>query len=126
MRIKNNWLISLMIVAVVFVIATGASLSLHDMAEDGQMTGCPIMGMPVICNMNAQEHITAWQSMFSAIPTQVLLLLILLLVVGRLIFRYLIYKPPELFRYRFKERSSLIIGHLQEAFASGLIHSKAH
>jgi hypothetical protein len=126
MKIKKNWLNALIIVALVAIVATGLSFSLHDMTEDGRMTGCPLMGMPVICNMNVQEHIAAWQSMFSAIPTQILLLLVLLLVTSRPIFRYLTYRPPELLHLNYEERSLLVFDHLRESLASGLIHSKAY
>jgi len=83
------------------------------------------MDKDVICSMSAQEHLSAWQSMFRAITPQILLLTALLLIVVP-IFRYLLYKPPRLLYFQHKERFVSILDHLQEAFSSGLIHSKAY
>lgn len=122
----KSWSISLMTLAVVVLIATGAPLLFHSMDKDGQMTNCPFMGTPAICNMSAQEHLAAWQSMFSTIPTQIFLLLSLLLLVVRTPFRYLTYKPPQLLYFQPKEKFAPVFNHLQEAFSSGLINSKAY
>lgn len=117
--------VSVILVISLFVITVGISLPQHDMSEGGQMTGCPIMmDRNVICSMSAQEHLSAWQSMFAAIPPQSLLLAPLLLLVV-IISRYLLYKPSRVLYFQSKERFTPIFDYLQEAFSSGLIHSKA-
>ena len=53
------------------------------MGEDGNMTmsNCPFMsGQAVVCNMDPLEHIAAWQNMFTSIPQQGGLFLILMLL----------------------------------------------
>ena len=122
----RSWPISLITLAVVVLVATGAPLLFHSMDKDGQMTNCTFMGTPAICNMSAQEHISAWQRMFSNVPAQILLLLSLLLLVVRPLFRYLTYKPPQILYFQPKEKFTPVFNHLQEAFSSGLINSKAY
>lgn len=122
----KSWLISLVMLAVLTVTATGLFPFFHDMDQDRQVTGCPLMmDENVICSMSAQEHLSAWQNMFVAIPTEILLLLLLIFVTGPIL-QYLVYKPPKSLLFHLKERFLTIFDPLQEAFSSGLIHSKAY
>jgi len=124
MRLKS-WPTSIIAVAALAVISTGLSLPFHVTGQDGQMSNCPFMGTPAICSMSAQEHIAALQSMFTAIPIQILLLTALLFMAGPIL-RYLTYKPPRFLYFQPEKQFVPILDHLQEAFSSGIINSKAY
>lgn len=123
MRFKS-WSIPLAVIAMLIAVTTGLFFSFHGIG-DNQMTSCPIMGMPVICDMSVQEHISAWKSIFAAIPGQILLLAALLFL-ARSVFRYLTFKPPRFLYLKPKLQFASIFNYLQEAFSSGLIHSKVY
>ena len=104
------------------------------MDSNGTMSGCAMPGMATLCQMDPLEHITAWQNMFTAVPSQndILLLLafLLALALGALFLTHRSIAPPrvarvsqqKLFLY-FKQRIP-IIHPLQEAFANGILHPK--
>jgi hypothetical protein len=94
---------------------------------------CFMPGMTeVMCQMNPFEHIAAWQSMFTAVPSQndVLLLLVALLALalGALCITSRSTAPPKvstsqpLFSYH--RRRIPIFDPLQEAFSNGILHPK--
>lgn len=125
MKLKD-WSAYIAILSILVVVATGPSFFFHGVSQGGQTLGCPIVGMPAICNMSVQEHISAWQDMFTAIPPVQILLLVALLLATVPIFRYLIHNSPRLLHFRPKERFVLTVDNLREAFSNGVIHSKAY
>lgn len=65
--------------------------------EGMPMTNCPFMfGEEAICAMSVFEHISSWQAMMTAIPAQIVILVLLALAVAYSFLRWL-YDPPDLF-----------------------------
>lgn len=104
------------------------------MGGDGNMTtsNCPFMsGQAVVCNMDPLEHIAAWQSMFTSIPSQTGSTLILMLLAA-LALAFLcthLRRPPIDRTYtpsRFFVRRDYIppASPLQELFSSGILNPK--
>lgn len=99
---------------------------------DGKVN-CPFGGHSMaICQMNPMEHIQEWQSMFTILPTQNLLSLLLvlfaLLAISKLKFwnRFSIPEPPLVYsscRSGFAN-NFLIFNPLKEAFSSGILNPK--
>jgi hypothetical protein len=96
---------------------------------------CFIPGMAeMLCQMNPLEHIAAWQSMFTAVPSQgdtiLLLAFLLALALGApvLTYRYpalqraISVSQQKLFLY-FKQRIP-IVHPLQEALSGGILNPK--
>lgn len=98
-----------------------------------QMTNCPLMGMPVLCQMNPLQHIAAWQSVFTALPNHnnVLATLLLLLTFAFGIFAGYFYRNTDLVgtlqsgpRFIYQKKFLTFVSSLQEAFSSGILHPK--
>lgn len=112
----------------------GISHSSMAMGEDGNMTmsNCPFMsGQAVVCNMDPLEHIAAWQSMFTGIPSQTGSTLILLLLAAlALAFLWAHLWRPSIDRtyvpFRFFVQRDYIppVSPLQELFSSGILNPK--
>lgn len=105
------------------------------MGLDGQMSSgnCFMPGMTeVLCQMNPLEHIATWQNMFTAVPNQndILLLLasLLALALGALFTAYRSTAPPVTAvlqpQFLYYKRRIPIIHLLQEAFSNGILHPK--
>jgi hypothetical protein len=104
------------------------------MGPNGQMSSnCPFMpGMASLCQMNPLEHIAAWQNMFTAVPSQndVLLLLasLLALALGALCITRYGTAPPKVFAsqssFVYYKRYIPIVSPLREAFSNGILHPK--
>ena len=128
-------LLSVLLVALLTVGVWGA-VSSGMMMQDGTMQNCPFMGVTALCDMGALEHLTAWQSMFAALPTNAasaLLLLILLAlvllvrVVGRLPFKVEINWQAIRQKLYAKHLLASSYAHpLQEAFSQGILNPKVY
>lgn len=106
------------------------------MGADGQTSSgnCFMPGMTeALCQMNPLEHIASWQSMFTAVPSQsdvvLLLLALLALALSAISIRsYQSTSPPQaivlqtLFLYY--KRHIPIVHPLQEALRRGVLHPK--
>lgn len=119
-----------------FVSFLGFSHTNMTMGLDGQMSssGCFMPGMTAsFCQMNPLEHITAWQGMFTVVPSQndilALLLILLTLVLGAFFLHsHQSTVPPKTpvsqFQFLYYKRRIPIISPLQEAFSNGILHPK--
>ena len=113
-----------LIITIAFIAVAG--FGLMAMPSHHHEVGCPFMpGEQVVCPMNAFDHISAWQNMFTTtLPTLVVLLLAIAFVVlipwensgpPRVLVRSHLYRrdgptlPPSLY---------------QELFSSGILHPK--
>lgn len=103
-----------------------------NMDQDGQMSNCPIMGAETICQMNPLEHLAAWQSIFTVLPSKDTFNIITLLFLSLIIFLSLRSSrcddnsPPVQSYNLFSRIEALIIRNpLQEAISSGIIHPKS-
>ena len=127
-------LLTLGLVAFLMIGFFGFSHSSMAMGEDGNMTmsNCPFMsGQAAVCNMDPLEHIAAWQSMFTSIPSQTGSTLILMLLAAlALAFLWThLWRPPIDCTYtpsRFFVRRDYIppVSPLQELFSSGILNPK--
>ena len=104
-----------------------------NMDEHGNMamSDCYMPGMTTLCNMNALDHIGWWQSMFTSIPSQNVMLALLLLVLGVVLFVWLkqgLSPPLQLQTLsKFRERDYIPLStSLQELFSNGILHSKTY
>jgi hypothetical protein len=115
-----------------FVISSiGVSYIGMSMGASGQMSGCPLMGVPALCHMSPLEHAFTLQNMLTAVPFSgmfallVSILLALAITLLASIWKDLgilfepVLRPPSRAR-------ELILRHsLQEAFSNGILNSKA-
>jgi len=134
----SKYLLLFAAIAFFFVGFLGLGHTDITMKSDGQMSSsnCFMPGMTeVLCQMNPLEHIAAWQNMFTAVPSQndVLLLLasLLALAIGALFIAHRSTAPPEVSvsssQYAFftyYKRHIPITSPLQEAFSNGILHPK--
>ena len=98
---------------------------------NGQTVGCPFMPGVVICNMTPMQHVAAAQTMFTALPAQndlaVLLFAFLSLVIGFLPFlRRASAQPRVTTASSTSERDEYVPTHtaLQELFSRGVLNPK--
>lgn len=122
---------------VVVVLATGV-FGMWQMVGphmDAGTGGCPLMvGMATLCNMNALEHLSLWQSMFTAVrPDTVLLGLILAVCtlcavwVRRLLLRDRHGLPSVTLRsYAQKRLLFASLDPVREALSRGILHPKIY
>ena len=124
----QNRKIFLLAFLILFLLMTGGGTLLSGMTmHEGHMQNCPFMGITAICNMNALEHLSGWQRLFTMTPhsfTTLILLLLLSFVVGRFV-------PILLRRKRVPQQPIFYVRYFDEvfdpmklAFARGLIHPK--
>lgn len=120
------------IAAFFFVGPFGLSHLAMGTSANGNMSGCPFMGIPALCHMNPLEHAFALQNMFATIPFAgifAFFISLLLTLVGIPLLRNFwrsisasprsISAPPPI-AYAYIPRHTL-----QEAFSNGILHSKA-
>ena len=102
------------------------------MSAEEQMSGCPFMDIITMCRMGLLEHITAWENIFSGVPQNDLFFLVTFLLCAFLLARgafgfrrvangaraavSMVSPRHAVARFVFLP--------LQEAFASGIVHSK--
>lgn len=107
------------------------------MTSDGQMSsGCFMPGMSTICQMDPIEHITEWQSMFTAIPENSDVLTILLILLASVLLGFILIKrstyqnfsqsPPLKSLSLYQRRYVPIVSHIQEAFSNGILHPRLY
>lgn len=103
--------------------------------ENGDMVGCIFTGKTMLCKMNVIEHISLWQSMFTAIPQESLMLLALLILLVAVIFvTKNILAPPRpsnskalTKRLYLKEHPDLLLfDPLKEVFSQGILNPKIY
>ncbi len=81
----------------IFALPAMATMSHH---EGMPTSNCPFMvGETAICQMNIFDHIASWQAMFTALPTELstIVLLLLSLVLTWVWLRHL-FDPPDIRR----------------------------
>ncbi|MEK7149947.1 MAG: hypothetical protein AAB757_03205 [Patescibacteria group bacterium] len=108
-------------------------LGLTNFGMDMGMSYCPFADGMSVCNMNPFEYITAWQNMFTSLPQQQSLGLLLLVVlalfigIGRI---YRIYLPSKnlsrQFSYSHRQKYILTNSFLQDAFSNGILNPKLY
>ena len=90
---------------------------------------CSLMGHDAaVCSMNPLEHLSAWQSLFAAIPAQSTVMLLLLLVALLLVFRlnqcpWLLYASSQPVYIR-RDPGVIIHDSLRRFITRGLMHPK--
>ena len=105
--------------------------SRHTMGDGTTHQVCPLMGGTTSACVNVLEHLAHWQSSFTGIFTELLLFVVLLIAACACLrlfhldlwrfARAFLTSPPKVPHAR-----SLLPRHvLQEAFSSGILHSKA-
>ncbi len=102
-----------------------------EMGKNGKMSDCLFNTGASICNMNALEHISAWQSTFTSLPFKNISLFVvfLLLSVFELFFfskflNIVNLKSDSIHSQRFRENTFLIQNKLEEAFSNGILNPK--
>lgn len=103
-----------------------------DMQIEGVKGLCPFMPGVVICNMTPLQHMAAAQSLFNALPQQNDITALLMLLLATAILAHLLFgkqwaPSPSTLSHRFSTRREYVplALALQEAFADGIVHSKA-
>lgn len=115
----------------------GISLTMGmEKMADGSMGGCLFTSMEKICYMTFSEHLSRWQSMFTATVTkntfvQVLLLLLAVVFVAVAIFKrnFLLLFSDYITRWRLYMRDNpefSLFDNLREAFSQGMLNPKIY
>lgn len=122
-------LITLVVMSLLLVSSIGFPHFGMDMEQGGQMSGCPFMGMTAICQMSPIEHIAAWQNMFTSLPFQNSVLLLLLSLLAFFLVLTWIEKipirPVSTQTIRYTQRAYISLRNpLQELFSSGILNPK--
>lgn len=91
----------------------------------GHESGCPLMPgeTMALCNLAPLEHIGHWQSAFSSLPAE-LLILVLVGVLFLLDF-FDFFEPPNLYDKRYSRRISHDILPIHLAFTRNVLHPRA-
>jgi hypothetical protein len=123
-------LVGVFALAILLVSAVGVSYSAMAMGMNHSgMVACPFMGhREAVCSMNIFEHLSAWQSMFSATPVESLSLLVLLLLALFFFSHYYkrlwILNPLPQFAYVRIDPNVSPHDSLRQFIARGLMHPK--
>jgi|GEM_PF-800671 len=128
---KNIFVVSFL---TIFLVGIFGIYTMDMSMGSGHMTmvKCPFSPGSSLCTMTPFEHITATQSLFSALPHDANALVLVIVFVSGLIFCATLF--PELFshstflymRRSVAERPYLLLhGTLQPAFSNGILNSKA-
>ena len=108
------------------------------MKGDGTMSGCLFDGRAEICPMAFAEHLSRWQSMFTAIPTKadfLITLFALISAVGVLLLfslrrRWLLLlfsRLSDRWRFYLKQNPHIsLFDPLREAFSQGILNPKIY
>ena len=123
-KTKKN--LSLLLV-VVFIFSFNAGVAVH-MDDDGDMTGCPFMGMDAICQMGLFEHIRIFQGMFVGIPAKsISFATALFLAIVSLAITFRINAPPSRIRFLVKENLRLLnFNRILLALSDGIVQPKLY
>lgn len=97
-----------------------------------QTMSCPFMqGHTSVCDVSPLEHVKAWQSAFTTIPTKdpissLFAIFALFALFGVSLFRkyFLCYQRTVEIILSFRRRNFFIYHYLQEAFSRGILHPK--
>lgn len=129
--------ITFALIAVSFVWFGTFGLLYHmdEMKQDGQMEGCLFDGQSEICTMNFSEHLSSWQSVFTSLPPNTVLLSLLALAMFSVLITA--FWRDSLFEFfdRIASRSKLYIKQhpqinffdsLREAFSQGILNPKIY
>ena len=120
-----------------FIFVGTLFLSLFHMFTDMSMTnhtpGCPmLMEAGAICQMDYNEHMSAWSALSLAIPILLLLLFLLPLAKTCAIACSVIFNRVSLvwklvvFNFYQKQFPTYIVRSFQELFSSGILHPKLY
>lgn len=123
---------SALVVMFIFSGFLGAAHWGMDMQMEGAKGLCPLMPGVVICKMTPLQHVAAAQSLFNTLPQQndiatLLMLLLATAVIAHLLFGMQWAQSQSTQSRHFSKRRKYVplALALQEAFADGIIHSKA-
>lgn len=103
--------------------------------DAGDMAGCIFTGKTMLCKMDVMEHISLWQSLFVAMPQEILIFLALFIFLATVIFvAKNIPAPPRLSRdetltkqLHLREHPDfLFFNFLKDAFSRGILHPKIY
>ena len=99
--------------------------------QSGDMEGCIFTGKMMLCKMNAIEHISLWQSIFTAVPQELTALLsIPVLMLFALAAAFDSRQPQKQLGHSqlHLEQNFTIsyINPLNEAFSRGILHPKIY
>lgn len=131
LRLEYKPLLVFAAVAMLLAASFGGAHIGMDSDMQGQMSGCPFMGMAAICNMTPLEHISAWQNMFTTLPQQKDLFALLFALFGAVAaFLWMKYRfdPPSkavvpIQKISYQAYIPLATA-LQELFARGILNPK--
>lgn len=125
------------LLAFVTVSMFGLSHHMSGMTEDenGDMAGCVFTGKTMLCKMSVIEHISLWQSMFTAMPQESFMLfaLLILLVVVIFVIKNILVRARLSGSGAFINKLSLkknpdltLFNPLKEAFSQGILNPKIY
>ncbi|HUY05532.1 MAG TPA: hypothetical protein VMV62_02330 [Candidatus Paceibacterota bacterium] len=117
--------------SLLFIGTLGMAGGMEMLSSAGGMQDCPLMGVPAVCHMTPLDHAFALQHLLTVPPSSGLLTFLIALLalsipflaprigdVAILSAEHAVRAPPRM-------RTIALRHSLQEAFASGILHSKA-
>lgn len=122
-------LVAISLFPLLFTMTVGVLVSSDMTMKDGSMHTCPYMGVAALCSMSPLEHLSEWQSLFSAtnekLAVPALLSIIALAVFWHRMARSVVprYIDVRTSRYRYRER---VFDFLKLAFARGILNPKLY
>lgn|SRR5258708_16608864 len=125
----NKTIFSLGILTLFLLSSFGVLHMTMSMGPDGRMDPCPFSPSGSICTMTPLEHISATQSMFSALPQQKNIFSLLLLLISGIALLPLflrLFSPPKLLYSDLlkNRRYTTPRNFLQEAYSRGILNPK--
>lgn len=125
---------SFLIVLAVFLISIFGPGLIMGIAQGSEMAGCPFTGGPgSLCQMGVIEHISYWQQLFTATPSNTIIglafLLLLLLLSTSLIFFQndkSISSKPSYKLYNRDNPQITLFNYLLLLFRAGILHPKIY
>lgn len=128
MSLSQKTTCSILILATIFYFSFGVATM--NMDENGNMFDCPFADSATICLMDFSEHIATFQGIFRAIPSKIVLLLILVLAYLLILYSKSIpriYSPPNNLDLVVKNSLEIpIFNKLLLAFSDGIIQPKLY
>ncbi len=119
-----------LLVILVLILFFSFGMATMNIDNKGDMSNCPFMNSGAICQMSFSEHIATFQSIFRAIPSRIVLSLMLalaflLVLCSKPISR--IYSPPIKLEYFIKYDFQLsIYNKILLALSDGIIQPKIY
>lgn len=122
---------TILVLGILYILSFGILMGMET-DRHGDMATCPLTVASSLCRMNFSEHLSMWQSMFTAtLDNGTLLLIVGLLVLAiALAFKSLDTYQDQKFKsyqfYSYKHQKNLVFNKFLELFSQGILNPKIY